>query len=227
MKTLIIGRGEVGNALYNILNQYYETHIRDKEDLDIEGVDIMHIAFPYSRRFEKYVRQYQKRYKPKYTIIHSTVPVGTSRRCNAIHSPVKGIHPHLEESIKTFTKFLGGSQAGEVADYFRRAEINVYITDKQESTELIKIDSTNWYGVCIEKTKETKELCDKYDVPFELFTLWTQDYNEGYERLGFPQYKRPLLIPYKKKRIGGHCVIPNSKMLNSTFSRIIRKLNGN
>lgn len=224
MKTLIIGNGEVGKALYNILSKYYATLITDKEILSDKDIEIIHIAFPYSKHFIKDVKEYQRIYKPKYTVIHSTVPVGTSRQCNAIHSPVKGIHPYLEKSIKTFTKFLGGSQAGEVADYFRRAEINVYITDKQESTELIKIDSTNWYGVCIEKTKETKELCDRYDVPFELFTLWTKDYNEGYERLGFSQYKRPLLIPIMKT-LGGHCIRQNAKLIKTRFAKLINKLN--
>jgi len=224
LKTLIIGNGEVGKALYNILSKYYATLITDKEILSDKDIEIIHIAFPYSKHFIKDVKEYQRIYKPKYTVIHSTVPVGTSRQCNAIHSPVKGIHPYLEKSIKTFTKFLGGSQAGEVADYFRRAEINVYITDKQESTELIKIDSTNWYGVCIEKTKETKELCDRYDVPFELFTLWTKDYNEGYERLGFSQYKRPLLIPIMKT-LGGHCIRQNAKLIKTRFAKLINKLN--
>jgi len=224
LKTLIIGNGEVGKALYNILSKYYATLITDKEVLSDKDIEIIHIAFPYSKHFIKDVKEYQRIYKPKYTVIHSTVPVGTSRQCNAIHSPVKGIHPYLEKSIKTFTKFLGGSQAGEVADYFRRAEINVYITDKQESTELIKIDSTNWYGVCIEKTKETKELCDRYDVPFELFTLWTKDYNEGYERLGFSQYKRPLLIPIMKT-LGGHCIRQNAKLIKTRFAKLINKLN--
>jgi len=141
--------------------------------------------------------------------------------CGAIHSPIKGIHPHLEEAIKTFTKFLGGEKASEVADYFRRAGLKIYITDNPESTELIKIDSTNWYGVCIEKTKDTKELCKEHGVPFELFTIWTEDYNAGYEKLGHPEYKRPNLVPIMKET-GGHCIKGNAQFLKTKFTKLIQ-----
>ena len=223
--TLIIGGGEIGRALYEVFSPYYPTLIRDKEDVETDReIDVMHIAFPYTKHFPKYVKDYIKKYKPKYTVVHSTVPPGTCRKLGVIHSPVKGVHPYLAESIKTFHKFLGGRSADKVADYFRRANLRVYVFDKADTTELIKIDSTNWYGVCIEKTKDTKKLCDKYNVPFEAFYLWTQDYNDGYEKLGHPEYKRPLLTPIMTK-IKGHCVLPNAKLLDSKFTDLINNLN--
>ena len=142
---------------------------------------------------------------------------------NAIHSPVIGLHPFLEESIKTFTKYLGGKEAGDVADYFRKANIKVYITDKSETTELMKLLSTTKFGLDIEYTKEVKRLCDRYKVPYEAWTLWNDTYNKGYEKLGYPEYKRPQLIPIMKK-IDGHCIIPNLDLLKSRFTTIIKKL---
>lgn len=150
--------------------------------------------------------------------------MGTSRKCGAIHSPVTGLHPFLTESIQTFTKFIGGEQASEVADYFRRANIRVYITDKPETTELMKILCTTMHGLNIEFTKEVKRQCDKEGVPFELWTLWNRNYNEGYEKLDHPEYKRPDLIPIMKK-IGGHCVLNNLQFLESKFADFIRELN--
>lgn len=220
MKTLIIGNGEIGISLSKILDKHYETYFTDKTT-EKSKADIIHICFPYSDEFVSEVKRYQKLYKPKYTVIHSTVPVGTSAKCNAIHSPVIGLHPFLKESIETFTKYLGGKQAGEVADYFRRANIKVYITDKSETTELMKILSTTKYGLDIEYTKEVKRLCDKYKVPFEMWTLWTKNYNQGYEQLGHPEYRRPELIPIMKK-IGGHCVLSNAKLLKSKFTRLLK-----
>jgi len=211
-KSLIIGKGEVGNALYKVIGG----EIRDKEDnsrnKSLDSYEIIHICFPFSEQFIDQVKQYQKLYRPKYTIIHSTVPVGTSRLCDAIHSPIIGIHPFLEQGLKTFVKFLGGEKASEIADYFRRKGLRVYLTNKPETTELMKILSTTKYGVDIEYTKEVRRLCDKYKVPFEMWTLWTENYNQGYEKLGYPEYKRPNLVPIMKK-IGGHCVLENSKYI--------------
>ena len=225
MKTLIIGYGEIGKSLYSIFSKYYEVQVIDKKEKARIKPEIIHICFPYSKDFIKEVKKYQEELNPKFTVIHSTVPVGTSSKCGAIHSPVVGLHPHLEESIETFTKFLGGEKAGEVADYFRKAGIKVYITDKSETTELMKIMSTTYYATCVEYTKEVKRLCDKNKIPFEMWTLWTNNYNEGYDELGYPQYIRPNLIPNMKK-IGGHCLIPNLDLIDSKFAEFIRSLNG-
>jgi len=223
MRTLIIGAGEIGKSLALALKEY-DLDIIDKGIERDKTYEIMHICFPYSDKFVGSVNGYQEKYCPKYTVIHSTVPVGTSKRCNAIHSPCIGIHPHLEESLKTFTKFLGGKQASEVAQYFRRAGIKVSVTNKSETTELMKICSTSFYGLCIEWTKEVKRLCDENDIPFESWTLWTDNYNKGYEKLGCPEYSRPNLTPIKTK-IGGHCVLPNLDFLDSPFSKFIREAN--
>jgi len=224
MKTLIIGRGEIGKSLDKVLSKEYPTQMIDKDD-SLEGkFDIAHICFPYSENFVNIVKDYQIKYSPEHTVIHSTVPVGTSRKCDAIHSPCVGIHPHLAESLKTFTKFLGGEDASQVADYFRRAGIKVSVTNQPETTELMKICSTSYYGVCVEYTKEVKRLCDENDIPFEAWTLWTENYNNGYSKLGYPEYQRPNLTPIKKK-IGGHCVLPNLKYLDSKFGNFISELN--
>ncbi len=210
MNSLIIGNGEIGKSLFQII----QGDIRDKEELSggfLDNYDIIHICFPYNKDFIKQVKKYQKDYKPKYTVIHSSVPVGTSRKCNAIHSPCIGIHPHLAESLRTFIKFIGGGDS-EIIQYFRRQGIKVYPVDKPETTELMKLLSTTKYSVDIEYTKEVKRICEDNGVPFEVWTLWTDNYNKGYNKLGYPEYTRPNLIPMKGE-IGGHCCLPNIKLL--------------
>lgn len=232
MKGIVIGLGEIGFSLYNALDNFDNQLVGydisegeiDLNDERFKNIDIMNICVPYSDKFIEIVKGYQKQLKPKYTVIHSTVPVGTTRKLKAIHSPCTGIHPDLEISMKTFWKYLGGKNAGEVADYFRRAGMRVYITDKPETTELMKIMSTTMYGVDIEYTKEVKRQCDKYGVPFEFWTLWTENYNEGYKNLGHPEFARPNLIPNFKK-IGGHCVLPNAEILDSKFTKLLKELN--
>lgn len=222
MKTLIIGAGEIGNSLFEVLSENYECDIVDKfpkhdKGNEINGTfEIIHICFPYSEEFINQVREYQKVYIPKYTVIHATVPTGTSTEVGAIHSPIVGIHPHLKESIKTFTKFLGGENASEVGDYFRRAGIKVYLFDKAETTELMKIMSTTFYALMIEYTKGIKRLCKTYEVPFEAWTLWTKNYNEGYTKLGYPEYNRPNLVPIMTGQ-HGHCTQSNSVMLHQSM----------
>jgi hypothetical protein len=140
----------------------------------------------------------------------------------ATHSPVIGIHPHLEEGIRTFTKFLGGPIASEVADEFRRAGLRVYIFEKSETTELMKILDTTFYGMCIEYTKDVKKQTEKFKVPFEAWTLWTNNYNEGYTKLGHPEYVRPNLVPIMTE-IHGHCVRPNLELLETKFTKFLKK----
>ena len=224
MRTLIVGGGEIGKSLLSVFDKAYECCILDKGDEAELEYEIMHVCFPYSDKFIDYVNEYKVKYKPKYVVIHSTVPVGTSKKLNAIHSPCIGIHPHLGESLKTFTKFLGGEDASNVAQYFRRAGIKVYLTDKSESTELMKICSTSFYGLCIEWNKEVKDMCDKNKVPFELWSLWNSNYNNGYEKLGYPEYRRPILQAIKTK-IKGHCVINNLEFLQSKFKELIKRGN--
>jgi hypothetical protein len=209
MKHLVIGLGEVGRAIQEI----FECPGVDKGQA-IEGtVDIIHVCIPYSDEFVDTVRLFQQSYLPKYTVIHSTVPVGTSRECNAIHSPIRGIHPHLYEGVMTFPKFLGGTDASEVADEFRKHGLKVILCDSQETTELGKLLDTEYYRSCIEFTLRAKKLCDEKGVPFhEAYTLFNLTYNEGYTELGHPEYVRPTLQPIMRP-IGGHCVMPNAKLI--------------
>lgn len=223
--TLIIGNGEVGIALYNVLKDYYDTRITGKTHLKVKGIEMLHICFPYSDKFKSEVKRYQKLYKPKYTIIHSTTPVGTSTKLKATHSPIIGVHPYLTESIKTFVKFVGGINASDIAEYFRLAGLKVQICDKSETTELAKILSTTNRGIEVEIAKETKRLCSKYKVPYsEVYMLWTRYHNEGYRKLGDPDHVRAILQPIMKK-LGGHCIASNAKLLDSWLTNLIRELN--
>ena len=226
MKSLIIGYGEVGKSLYNILSKEYLTYWIDKnkrKSIKQKNFDIIHICFPYNENFVNSIIEYKNRYKPRYTIIHSSVPVGTSRKLNAIHSPVIGIHPHLEKSFKVFTKFIGGENASEIADYFRKIGIKVYLLDKQETTELIKLQCTTYYTTMIEFTKEMKKKCDELKIPFEAWSIWIDNYNKGYKKLGYPEYCRPNLIPIMTK-IGGHCCAQNLRLIDTKFSRFLINL---
>lgn len=224
-KSLIIGYGQIGKALEQVLNDYNPSVYDLELDLPEGEFDILHICFPYTKDFINEVQKYQDKFKPQYTVIHSTVPVGTSRACNAIHSPVVGIHPHLARSIKTFTKFFGGEQASGVADYFRRAGCKVYLFDDQETTELAKLSQTTYYAMTIEYVKMLKRICNEKGLSFtEVSTTFVNDYNRGYEELGMPEIKIPNLVPIMREQ-GGHCTIPNCDLWTNDFTEFIKEQN--
>lgn len=226
MKTLIIGNGEVGKALFKVLENYYPVSIRDKANYKIqEKVEVLHICYPYYKKFVNATKEYIKQYKPKYTVIHSTVPVGTSRKCGAYHSPIIGIHPNLEEGIRTFTKYLAPIN-NKLAEYFRNAGITIKQIEKPETTELAKILSTTRFGLDIVFNQEVYKLCKQFGADFNIvYTDWTKTYNEGYCDLGQEQFTRPVL-KYIKGKIGGHCVLSNCDLLNNVFTSLVKKQNG-
>jgi len=217
MRSIIIGAGEVGISLFNVLVPHYtETKVVDKNGIDLvydTDFDIMHVCFPYSEEFLEQVQKYKFKFLPKHIVIHSTVPVGTSKALGAIHSPIRGLHPNLESGIKTFPKFLAGEGSSQVADYFRRAGLKVVLFDDSRTTEALKLFDTEYYRTCIEFAHRVKKFCDKEGLNFsEVYTIPNITYNEGYTALGHPEYVRPVLQPIMKE-IGGHCLLPNQKLI--------------
>lgn len=226
-KHLIIGAGEAGRSLYNVLKGHYRVYIRDKNNGKNGIFEVLHIAYPPRRDFISATKRYIKIYKPKLVIIHSTTPVGATRKIApfAVHSPIRGVHPRLERGIKTFVKYFGGRDARKAAQYFSQIGIKTKIFKKPEATELSKILDTTYYSWNIVFVKEAKRICDKLKLDFdEVYTMSNQDYNEGYRKLGMAHVARPVLKPMPGK-IGGHCLIPNCDLLNDWLTETIKKRN--
>ena len=218
-KSLIIGKGQIGTSLQKVL----KCDIRDKEPLEGE-YDILHIAFPYSKNFVKQVKSYQKYYQPKYTVIHSTVPVGTSKKCNAYHSPVRGMHPKLEESMRVFTTYLAPPSA-YLKKYFESAGMQVKLLKNPENTEAGKLWSTTAYGWNIILQKEIYRYCKENNLDFDIvYKSFTESYNSGYKELGRENVTRPVLRQIEGP-IKGTCIIPNCKLLRDKVSETILKFN--
>ena len=223
MPQLVIGnKGEVGSALQKILKC-------DGIDID-EHKDklykVLHIAFPYTSQFVEYVKLYINAYEPELVIIHSTVPIGTTRKCGdiCVHSPIRGIHPHLEEGIKVFIKFFGGQKAVKAANIFRKLGIECITTKNPQNTEAGKLWSTTAYGLSIILEKEIYKYCKKRNLDFNVvYTQFTETYNEGYLALGKAEVMRPIL-KHMEGKIGGHCLISNAKLLKGKIANFI--LNG-
>lgn len=228
MTQLVIGnKGEVGKALQEVLQ--CEGH--DWQELLVGHFDIIHITIPFSNTFDKAVRDYQAQYNPGVTVIHSTVPVGTSRRLNAVHSPIHGIHNKaggLVEGIKTFVKYIGAEKRGDaeaVLRMFQGRGIKGFIVDNPETSELSKLGCTRRHTNAIIEEKLFKQDCDSYKANFDqAYTQWNGHYSEGYRVLGLPYVQRTI-IKHMDGPIGGHCCISNLDLLPGPLSDFLKEQN--
>ncbi|MSU54314.1 MAG: hypothetical protein EXS48_00540 [Candidatus Staskawiczbacteria bacterium] len=220
----ILGYGEIGKAIETF---YKKPKIKDlKRDDDLFGVDVLHVCIPWSDNFIGILEKELRQIKPKLTIIHSTVIPGTTKKLAikfsgmVVHSPVRGVHPHLDKGIKTFIKYIGADnkKAGAMAKkHLEGLGIKARIFSPSATTELGKILDTTYYGLCIAWHGEMKKISDKMGVDFgQAVTDFNITYNEGYARLGKHNVIRPVLSA-PEQYIGGHCVVPNTKLLKKYF----------
>jgi len=234
-KHLVVGMGQIGSAIHAVLSENAEN---DLDGLDTkwdatpkhEKYDFLHICFPCANRqeFVDAVRRYMADFLDRggVAIIHSTVPLGTTRLCgrSVVHSPCRGVHPNLIEGIKKFTKFFGCANlnAAQLAAFeFETLGIVVYMTNQPENTEALKLWDTTIYGLNILAEKWCHDYCETHGLDFStVYTAARQTYNEGFERVGMPQFKQYCLA-HMEGPIGGHCIVPNARLLNHEAGDLI------
>lgn len=233
-KVGIIGYGEIGQSLEKLyLGRDFIIQINDislqKSEIE-KDVDILNIAIPFTSKdkFVEIVSNYINELTPQLTIIHSTVIPGTTleiikntKNDLIVHSPVRGVHPNLYEGLKTFVKFIGSDNKEATAitvNHYTDIEIKSQIFETSKATELAKVLSTTYYGMCIAFHNDINKLCIEQGVKFEeVATKWNKTYNEGYSKLGMDNVVRPVLYPPKDGKIGGHCVVPNAELCKQFF----------
>lgn len=232
-KDLIIGsNGMIGKAIYEcygddknkVLKQDLECIYIDNEDT----IRCMHICIPCKakNKFIDIVINYIKEHNPEIVILHSTVPVGTSREIYKqtknvilVHSPCCGKHPNLYVSIKSASnKFFSVLPKSEkiirkvekiMIDLF---DYPIYV-ENPENTETAKILSTTEYALHIAIVTEFKRYCKENNLNFDfVYTAWRENYNETYTELKDKKFIRPILTPCKGK-ISGHCILPNIQLI--------------
>ena len=170
MKVGILGAGEVGSAIRNLVKTKHKVYIRDLNQDGIVGkkIDFLHVCIPYTSKFVQIVRENIEAINPQLVIIESTVAVGTTReifkktKIPVAHSPVRGMHPNLLRGIKTFVKFIGpvSPKTGKkVARYYRELGVKTRICRSPEEAELAKLLDTTYYAWNIVFCKEVKKIC--------------------------------------------------------------------
>ena len=220
MKTLILGKGEVGSALKIVLDNYHEVYIRDIDPLDLKDAEIMHVCFPYSDKFVEYVKSYKEEYKPRLTIINSSIEVGTTEQCgdHVVYSPIRGRHrPSLAAELKIFPKWIAGYNDEDTKlanDYFSEARWDCQITGDVKGMELCKLVSNVHMGLEVAWAQEMERLFKKMGGSMDTYKRWETGYQLGYARLQQFQLGRPIM---KSDPIGGHCILECTEILQKQF----------
>lgn len=230
----IIGFGQIGQAIKELASKKYRVYALDinLDEIKDNKIDILHLCFPFSKSFIKNAVGYINKIKPQLVIIESTVAPGTTQKIakkiktEICHSPVRGVHPHLLEGVKTFEKYIGPASpnsAKMASKYYRSLGVKVKIFDNSLTSELAKIMCTTYYGWNIIFEKEMYKLCQKTGANFDqAYTTWNKTYNKGFSKLGMKYVVRPVL-KHVDGPIGGHCVVPNCEILNKHLPNLISR----
>lgn len=219
---IVIGLGETGRPLFEILGENLDEVVcgydinTNINYFEPAGDVYLHICIPYSENFVEIVKAYQDRMCAKYTIIHSTVPIGTTAKIpSSVHSPILGRHKNMKQDIKTYSKWIGGQLAVDIAPIFRKAGFRVNIVSQSRQTEAMKLLCLAKYGMSIAFAHYCKKMAEdlKFDFEYADIILWDAEYNSGVDST----LKRPLISLVDETKIGGHCVIQNTKILNAQY----------
>lgn len=218
MKSSIIGLGEVGAGLFSILKNHYDIQWFEKTSDPNYKTEIMHVCIPWSDEFHAIVESYVAVQKPEIIVVHSSVPVGTCKKLNAFHSPIRGQHPDMTGGILNYVKYIGTDSHDatlneQVLSYFDKAGIKSELISGTKTTELAKLLELCRYGTYIAFAKEQEDICKHFGVDYNVAV---KDY-EGTRSSGLLSLNRfdlvqPQLYPFKDY-VGGHCTVEDMEIL--------------
>jgi hypothetical protein len=211
--TLVIGLGEVGGALAQVLERSQRILRHDIEPVKIEEpIGVAHLCFPFQSRdqFEQIAIGYLERFRPKLAIINSTVLPGTTRRIAAAtkvptaYSPVRGKHAHMADDLVRYRKFVSAidvDTARMAEQHFERGGIQTRRMNRIETLELAKLAETTYFGILIAYAQELNRYCEQLDGDYYEATNFFDEIDFLPRVRYFPGF------------IGGHCVVPNINLM--------------
>ncbi|HXY70939.1 MAG TPA: hypothetical protein VEM41_00215 [Actinomycetota bacterium] len=212
---LVVGLGEVGGPLLELLRGPLGAKGRDVEAAAFHGVQILHICFPFSSEFVSLVCGYVKLYEPDVVVVNSTVSPGTTRAIQetsgvaAVYSPVRGKHTRMKDELTRYRKFVAGTSNEAVArveSHFAAAGMTTQRISTFETLELAKLLETSYLGVLIAWAQEMDRFASAAGASYEEASTF-------FDEIAFlpPVHFQPGFI-------GGHCVMPNLELLERVRS---------
>jgi UDP-N-acetyl-D-mannosaminuronate dehydrogenase len=227
-KVLVIGLGEVGRSLKQILDssqkfKVYGYDIASKLPLTSvpQKIDIMYICYPCKQKneFIETTTDYILKFKPKLTVIHSTVPPNTTKQiyelipCCIVHSPVRGMLDSSTTMVKDilfWTKYVGGAtpKATRLAKkHFKLLGLKIKTMHNSTETELAKLFETIYRAWMIACFQEMHRITMSYNGDFNTVL-------DMMDEIQHVDFNKPLHYPDVIKR---HCLIPNTELLLQAY----------
>jgi UDP-N-acetyl-D-mannosaminuronate dehydrogenase len=224
-KVMVVGLGEIGKPLLEVISRHYETVGVDiAPPAEPPGdIHVMHVCYPFKiNDFIGETARYIQRFNPRLTAIHSTVAVGTTRAvaertgATVVNSPVRGKHTRMAADLLHYDKFVGGIDAAsgeKAARHFESVGMKTRILSSPEATELAKLTETTYFGLIIAWAQEVERYCDQLG----------QNYDEVVSIYDEVPFFPP--VKYFPGVIGGHCVMSNIELLKQgNHSDILRAI---
>jgi UDP-N-acetyl-D-mannosaminuronate dehydrogenase len=213
---LVVGLGEVGRPLLNILSRTFECLGVDISPIAAERpCSVLHICYPFHiRDFVGATANYIIKYAPRLTIIHSTVAPGTTRSIQkaagtdrVVYSPVRGKHARMEADMMRYKKFVAASSlhiAREAEFHLANAGFETASFRTLEIGELSKLLETTYLGLLVAWAQEIERFAESYGGSADEVNAYIREIDF------LPSHIFPGII-------GGHCVMPNIGILRAQF----------
>lgn len=213
---VVVGLGEVGRPLLNILSKAYECAGVDVAPVTIDRpCSVLHICYPFQiDNFVGTTADYVAKYSPRLTMVHSTIAPGTMRELHqaiggepVAYSPVRGKHARMEADMMRYKKFVAAfslETAKEAADHLGLAGFQTATFRTPEIGELSKLVETTYLGLLVAWAQEVERFAARYNAS-------AKELNAFIQEIDFPPSH---IFP---GHIGGHCVMPNIEILRTQF----------
>jgi UDP-N-acetyl-D-mannosaminuronate dehydrogenase len=213
---IVAGLGEVGRPLLTILKRSYACVGIDVAPVPVDRpCSVLHVCYPFQiPDFIGTTAGYIDKYRPRLTIINSTVAIGTTRQVQdragtpVAYSPVRGKHAKMEQDMLLYQKFSGGFDAHSTqhaCEHFAGAGFKVAKFPSPESGELSKLLETTWLGMLVGWAQEIERMAEQCGASFD-------EVNAFVEEIAYLPHN---VFP---GHIGGHCVMPNIEILRRKFA---------
>ncbi|MCS7136372.1 MAG: GDP-mannose dehydrogenase [Nitrososphaerota archaeon] len=229
---LVIGLGEVGRPIYEILSEKFSNvygydldsskTVNSIDDVELP-VGILHITYPFKElnQFVDTTLSYINMLAPSLVIVHSTVALGTTRtlqsrtKAKVAYSPVRGKHPLMKDHIVFWSKWVAAVDSvalNHAKDHLERAGFRVRVSQEPESLELAKLWETVYRAIMITSWHEVHRIAMRFGADVDVIAEFVSEVHEVLK-------DRPIYYP---DVIGGHCLIQNTEILfKQTGSRLL------
>ena len=228
MNILVIGyKGEVGSAIFKLAQKKYGKTVvgLDKDGYSPNyvpcGFNVIHVCVPTAKVLDVMATNKLDRWSntTSLVIIDSTISMDMVTKIGpAAYSPTRGKHPNIFNDLKKYPKWVASGQKdmqNAAVRYYRSLGLKVKVAENVATLVLAKLLETSYYGWLIAFAQESHRLCDYYDANFDqAYTEWNKEKSK--------YWPAPVMYP---GIIGGHCVIPNAKLLGGDIGNFIVKSN--